>query len=500
MTLHSHACLEFKYKDFSFVCDPWIDDYAFFGAWRHYPAPVIKACELAPSALYISHEHSDHCHIESLKQIDKNIPVFIPQFSNGRLEKILANLGFKNVISLEFGKRVKIVNDFYVTIYEPASLWNDSQILLEINGFRILNINDAGINHRIQREVQSVDMICAAFSPGASGYPATYTHLTTQEKIEIYEKSRKATLDMLFEACQLYNATYFLPFASHFILNHPEHIKYMKIIRKNTIYDVIKRFENSNVKVIDLLAGDSFSENKIIKQPRSPNLYNTDSIIKYINDNFDKERFDKYYPSKEEYKYDKDMVLAYFMNLNLIPEMQFCEDLNVSVYPDSDNLKAFSFEVRNGYLELLDTHIESPNLTIKIPSEILMYIVKNNESWDEATIGYWCEFSRNPDIYHTEFWRILQAPFYLKGLGLKNQKQNLAFIDENSNVAMVLESLGNEGQKILSRYGLYCLSCNKAPAESLTHACNMHGISNTRAQRMIKELNVHYLSKLNCEN
>ena len=317
-------------------------------------------------------------------------------------------------------------------------------------------------------------------------------HLDREQKIDIYKKSRVAALDMLVEVCRLYKAKYFIPFASNFILNHPKHIEYMKIVQKNTIYDVLERFKEEDTKVIAMLAGDSFNvqDNNLIQHERDKNMYHIDTILKYIEDDFDEKQFLEYYPDKNEYVFDKKVVLDYFINLNKIPEMAFCEDLSVSVYPDFKLDLAFSFIVENGRLEIQDSVIESPNITIKIPSEILMYICKNNESWDEANVGYWCEFDRNPDIYHTEFWRILHMPYYVKKpiYSLKNVCNS---INETSNVAEVLEKLGEIGEKIFARYGLYCLTCHKATMENIEQACLMHGIDVTRMQRMIKELNIH---------
>lgn len=494
ITLHAHASLEFCYNNFSLLCDPWLVGYAFFGAWRNYPSPIIKPEQLHPNAIYISHEHSDHFHPETLKYFDKNVSIYIPAFPNGRLEQKLQNLGFLNIIVLDFGKRIEIAKKFFITIYEPASLWNDSQMLLEINSFKILNINDAGINHRILKTLKHVDMICASFSPGASGYPATYTHLNQAQKKDIYKKSAIATLEMLQEVCALYNASYLLPFASHFILNHPKHLPYLNIVRKNTIYDVEKFFakQKSNTKVISLLAGDMWegSTGEIHRHKREANLYDKNVVANFIKTSFCESEFLHYYPDKKQYSFDKKLVQEYFINLNNIPEMAFCEDMSVSIYPDFQKELAFCFCVKNGKLKLLDSLLETPNLTINIPSEILMYIVINNESWDEATIGYWCECTRTPDIYHSEFWRILQAPYYLKKPLNKNRLKTDVIINAQSNVSSILENLGIQGHKILARYGLYCLTCNKAPMENIEQACLTHGIDTLRMQRMIKELNI----------
>lgn len=508
ITLHSHATLEISRDDFSLLCDPWIEGFAFFGAWRHYPKPIVKSEDLKPSAIWISHEHSDHFHEKTLEKLDKNTPIYVPGFLNGRLEKRLEKLGFKKIYTAHFGKPIEIAPNFTITTYEPASLWNDAQVLIEVDGFRILNINDSGINHRIHAEVGQVDLIAAQFSPGASGYPATYTHISEEQKREFYAKAGPGMLDMLFEACKLYGARYFMPFACHFVLNHPSQQRYNRLVMKNTLDDVLKRFENSNVEVLDLFAGDRFevSSGAMHKLARDPRMHHLEFILSYIEREFTQEEFERYYPNKQEYAYDSKIVQEYFENLNAIPEMAFCEDLTASIYPvpsevmldqtlDQEAIsrayKPFSFEIKKGSLKILPKLLDKPELTMKIPSEILMFIAKNNESWDEATIGYWCEFSRDPDVYHAEFWRILQTPFYLK-------KQDLAYskdpskITKESNLAWVMEHLGDVGHKILARYGLYCLSCDKAPKETLIQATRMHGINDLHLERMIGELNIHW--------
>lgn len=496
ITLHSHACLEFHHNDFSLLCDPWIIGSAFFGAWRHYPTPIIDEKNIAhlakrTNAIWISHEHSDHFHPPTLEFFDRNIPIFVPAFPNARIEARLMEMGFKNIITAPFGERVQIAKDIFITTYEPASLWNDAQILLEVDGFRILNVNDAGINHKIHKIIQNVDCIASAFSPGASGYPATWTHLSDNEKIQIYENSRTATLEMLKEACEKYSARYFLPFASYFILNHPSHLKYMKILRKNLPSDVKSAFKDSKTKVIDLLSGDSWSvaDNKIARVKRENNIFDFGKVEAHIKNDFNKLEFEARYPKK--CAFDREKVFEYFKNLNAVPEIIFCEDLVMNIFPSGN--KAFAIEVKNGVLQVKEKIAESANITMKIPSEILMHICKYNESWDEVTIGYWCEFSRNPNVYHTEFWRILQCPYFLKNPRENVGKNTGKSLNTQSNVAEILERGGEMAQKILARYGLYCLSCNKAYSETLSQACAMHGLEHTQMERLLGELRRHLL-------
>ncbi|MFC3867524.1 hypothetical protein [Helicobacter equorum] len=150
-----------------------------------------------------------------------------------------------------------------------------------------------------------------------------------------------------------------------------------------------------------------------------------------------------------------------------------------------ENLTGFSIEIKNGELKILDSIVKNPHITISAPESILACIVDNNESWDEASIGYWCKFHRSPDVYHSEFWRLLQAPYFLKH---KNYKSKLdSVICKETPISKILDS--KSYLKVLNRYGLYCSICDKAKAETLELASLIHGLTPQNLDRMIKELN-----------
>ena len=57
----------------------------------------------------------------------------------------------------------------------------------------------------------------------------------------------------------------------------------MKIVRKNTIYNVLERFSKEDTEVIAMLVGDSFNvgDNKLIQHERNKNLIIT--LIQLLN-------------------------------------------------------------------------------------------------------------------------------------------------------------------------------------------------------------------------
>ena len=468
---HAHACIEIVTKQFSLLCDPWLEGNAFLGAWAHYPPSATKVKDVAPDAIWISHEHSDHFHEPSLSKFDKTIPVYVPAFPNGRMEKKLKRLGFQTIHSVPFGKKIQLADQFFITIYEPSSLWNDAFVLIEANQLRILNLNDAGINRHIAHRIGPVDIVASSFSPGASGYPATWTHLTVDEKVAIMKKSQQGLLTMLEQAIDVYQADAILPFASHFTLWHDAHESFYKILQRNSMQDVVKHFENSKVTVIDLLPGDHWDaeQEKVVRGNREiPDLQSYIEQQKKINSTP--------LPLLDS-TISKEQVQSYFERLNDVPEMIFSEDLTILVMWDEQKLY---LEIKNGHLSKVNT-LKAPNLIMKLPSNLLKWIVEQEESWDEATIGYWCEFSRDPDVYHADFWRLLQAPYYRKSA-------QISHVTEKDSIADIIEAKGEQAAKVMGRYGLYCVGCTGSTEETLEQGIKAHGLSMGSKDKLLQEL------------
>ena len=474
--IHAHACAEIIHDDFSILTDPWLEGLAFMGAWKHSPKPIAKIENLCPNAICITHEHSDHFHEESISKFNKNTLVLFPDFPNKRIEKSLKKLGFSNIIPMEFGNKYDLSDKIKVSCYEPQSVWNDSIFHFDIDGFNVLNINDAGLNFRIKKYLPKIDLLMSSFSPGASGFPLCWKNFTTEEKISYYKKAKKGMIDMLERACELYGADFLLPFASHFDLHHPDHEEYRDILKeygKNTVDDVKNNI--NNVEVIDILPGESWN----CFDGRTFRIYNNDKIKERIYSKkmlFDSKNFNKFYP--KDSKVQLNELHKYLLSLNNVPEICLCEDISV-------RLNDTYFTIKSGKLQILSP-VSDYDLSIDVPENILSSVISNDISWDEAHIGYWCKLYRKGEEFNQQFWRLLQAPYYKKNQSYKiNDKKG---ITESSNISTILEKYPESGS-IFGRYGLYCFSCANAWREDVGQAAKYHGLDNISKSNLIKELN-----------
>ena len=490
--LHSHACLEIAYKGHSLLTDPWLAGPAFLGAWTQYPPPVVDVADLRPDAIWISHEHPDHFHEPTLELFDRSLPIFVPDFPNRRMVRRLTGMGFDNIQPVLFGETYEITDGLRLTCFETASLWNDSITLFELDGFRILNLNDAGLNRRISRLIGPVDVVASSFAGGASGYPFTWRHLSQQQKMEISERRSDGMLRMLKEAMQLYGGDFLLPYAGHFALWHPSHREFQRQIKSNTVRDVVVALEGTNVSVIDILPGEKWDVSTGTIQRSYQNrelVFDRSHQMKNLERQFDPEVFAQFHPVKPHP--ERDDIEAYLLRMNDIPDILFCEDLTVLLKSLAENGRgqptSVSFQVEQGELRILgDDPDRAHHLTMEVPGGILKRIITDDLSWDEAHIGHWCRFTRSPDVFHSNFWRLLQAPYYNKPADVSPATGDI--ISEASIVAEIVERYGIRADRLLRRYGLYCIGCGHSNWCSISQSGTTHGVDASRIQRLAVEL------------
>ena len=90
------------------LCDPWLIDGCYYGAWNHYPKFDFISKEFDDiDYIYISHIHPDHFDVKTMEKLKKNIPVLIHEFPQKFLKQNIEKLGFK-VEELVHNKRTNL--------------------------------------------------------------------------------------------------------------------------------------------------------------------------------------------------------------------------------------------------------------------------------------------------------------------------------------------------------------------------------------------------------
>lgn len=141
----SHACLLVQTETTSVIIDPWLLGSCYWRSWWNFPEPELDLEEIAAvDAIAISHIHWDHWHGPTLKKLLKGKPVYVPDEPGLRSERDLRSIGFDQVHRLPHGSPVT-VGDITLSMYQFGLFLNDAAIVVEANGVRLLNANDAKI-------------------------------------------------------------------------------------------------------------------------------------------------------------------------------------------------------------------------------------------------------------------------------------------------------------------------------------------------------------------
>jgi len=498
ITVVSNACLLIEWNGFNLLTDPWIEGPALFGAWEQYPPSNISINDLpAIDAIWITHEHTDHLNPPTLKSLKKDIPVYVPDFNNGRLAKIIEKLGFSNVVSVKSLEQISFTDDIHAISFESESMWKDSILYLQFGNFKILNVNDAGFNWKIADMIDDVDIVSSAFTYGASAYPLNWTDLDNITKKNAMVAKNSGMLKQIKQIVESTNAKYFIPFANFNELRSKQHEELIEFQIKNTPKIVKEYFKNSNVQVLDLLPGEIWDgeDNKIIRKEQVDKLFDRKTIHNYLKKNCYNKSDDGFTPSIFDIK--ESEIKKYFEQFSGSKLSIHVGNYRVQFTAFNENRKINALiEFSNGLVTFHENTISKDfDFSISCPGAIAQYIIENNLAWDE--IYYLSTFSKGRETgYNIGFWRLLQTPWESQ-VNNSSKLLDKNQIENRMSIATILENGGDEALKTMEKYGLFCASCDASLGESIEDGCKLHGIDKKKSELLVLELEKILKNKIN---
>ena len=111
------ASVLIEHKNTKILTDPWLVGDEYYGSWSHYPKLNLDISKLDDiDYIYVSHIHGDHMSIDTIKQLNKDIPILIHNYDSKFVKSILERLGRK-VIELDHGEEFNCGEDLNIRIY-----------------------------------------------------------------------------------------------------------------------------------------------------------------------------------------------------------------------------------------------------------------------------------------------------------------------------------------------------------------------------------------------
>ena len=438
LKLYRSSTVGITSDNFKLLCDPWLRDGEYYGAWSHYPPyDLDKNLDEINSydAIYISHIHPDHCSEKTLSMISKDIPIYILAYHSKFLKFKLEKMGFK-VIEIQHNSEETLSDDFKIQIMaadncDPELCYKfngcanileknetqqiDSLALIKVNGINILNLNDcpyelAKSTIKKQLKKTKVDLLLLGYG-GAGPYPQCFDNLDHDNKVIKAKKKRDSFLQNATNFINDINPRYFMPFAGTYFLTG--NLSSLQDLRGVPSIDYASdHLENSiktNSKCIRLNVDNSINLKNFQTSKKYVPISERD-IKNYIKNTLSKKQLS--YELDENVKEEEIFNLAkkaHIRYLNKIEDIKIELNSNILIKV----LEKYIFiDNKNSKISLIDKNaIHSMNnyvlymLNPKLLKKILMG--PRYAHWNNAEIGSHIKFFRKPDIFDRRIYNAI---------------------------------------------------------------------------------------------
>jgi UDP-MurNAc hydroxylase len=231
------------------VCDPWLTGSPFNDGWDLlWPAPAYSDLD-GITHIWYSHEHPDHFSTAFLQSIPKerraSITILYQQTRDKRVASWCRKQGF-TVVELPLRRRYRVDDEMEI-LCDAVPIY-DSWCRIEVNGLKILNINDCPLEderelRRIAKLTGNCDVLFTQFSYACwIGRPED-----PAERRAVSER----LLSRIVTQCRILRPRFVVPFASFIFFSHTENMWMNDSV--NAPEAIIRRIEQNSESIPVLL-------------------------------------------------------------------------------------------------------------------------------------------------------------------------------------------------------------------------------------------------------
>lgn len=410
------------------LCDPWLIDGCYYGSWNHYPKFEFNEKEFEDiDLIYLSHIHPDHFDKETLKKLDKDIPVYIHNFPEKFFKNNIEQIGFK-VIELENNKRTKlgstwinviaadncnpeICNRVFGCSFEQANFGTnqiDTMVVFDNDEQVIVNVNDCPFEiggftaQMVKEQYNRINLLLVGYS-GASDYPLCYDFdLTTKNNESIMKKTKR--LQDAKNYINIFEPEFYLPFAGRYVLGGRKYSQLQFKGEPSLDEAFIWLKNNINKKNTGILLNSKSSFN--IDTGKTSDEYIPEDIFEkenYVNTVLFNKKFDYEFDDEPDIKEIFDLIPKCFekferkrQQINYSTEIVIILEIN-SEYVVKIPMNGNKIQI----IKKIDFEYPEKFLSVKMNIKLLKRILKGPRfaHWNNASIGCHIEWKRQPNFY-----------------------------------------------------------------------------------------------------
>ena len=434
------ATILIETSDTKILCDPWLTDGAYYGAWCNFPPINLDDCDFSDvDYVYVSHVHPDHFDPNTIALLDKSTPILIHKYHQKFLKFNIERLGFK-AIELENGKPTQLLGNTKISIYaaddcDPSicghmfgcvtseikgSMQLDSLCIIDDGKHILVNTNDCpfGIAQktlaRIKDDYPKIDFALIGYT-SASLYPHSMLDYSDKQMKKGIETAKMKGLLTGLDTLKILKPEHYLPFAGTYILGGSNYLK-NKYLPIPELKDAVEFFQlelgkaDINISPV-LLNFNEFFDLKTREQSAKYTPINIKDRDKYINE----------IASSFMYDYEVDEIPKKDELLNLFSdalerlakkqkELNLFEDMNLLFDLQNDefaciNLKDTTLTTINDISIINNYH------RFQLDARLLKRVLRGPRfaNWNNIEIGALLNFARKPNEYRMDIHTLINA-------------------------------------------------------------------------------------------
>ena len=424
--LHNATTL-IESNNIKLLFDPWLIGGLYNGAWSitdNY-ASKNKYFTKDISHIFISHIHQDHWDIDTLKCINKNAKVLMPNYGfNNIIKNRVQSIGFNNIGMLEVGIWFNITSEIRAYIIPPLNGMAQDIEWYEKKGQHMPIAIDTGliIEDKISQTSHvilgdntpydinlltahlpdaTIDSFWFPYNGFAQDYPLCYDNLSINEKKVISLNMSIKREQSLLKVIDIIKPKCLIPYSSDFVLNGPKKSEFNLIhsnefLDKNKYANRIKKL--TCIKSYGLYAKDfiEFTKNNVSVSICSTAVIKTQPVTK-LNIPID----------------DGKENILYLLEDALFKMQQRCNKLNIPIQEFSNwtvviqtERNAFLLCFKNWHIKQLAkdkiTELDNAAYILKLitTENIIRCILSRKLHFNNCNIGCFLTWERTPNVFN----------------------------------------------------------------------------------------------------
>src|SRR5262245_22610663 len=404
-----HAGFIVEHQGVSVLIDPWFYP-AFLQSWFPYPDnrdQLQRVLHGRFDYLYVSHAHEDHYDERLLRALDRSITVVVPHYRSQGMVRRFKVLGFTRMVALDHRQSHTLVPGLVATMYLDTSHKEDSGLLLEAGGFRLLDLNDC--NTPMSELPGDIDLLAAQYS-GAMWYPNCYDY-PPDVMAQKVDSVRQGLMDTLYRKVRLTAVRRYVPCAGPACFLDPVLERYND--RSRTIFplweDVSRQFASAcpDVDVLRIHAGDTIRVDAATRATvveRAAGCHSGEDLVAYRERRRDE--WGAFYAAPQT-PVTTDELEAYFAALQR-QTTAFLADFRKDVRLVADG-RIWSVHLGQSGRAVIE-HEEpfDAEYTFTLEPRVLRAIVGGRTGWEEALLSMRIGLHRHPDVFDLRLMGLLR--------------------------------------------------------------------------------------------